>query len=83
MSRDRFLFCALQIRRPELPDSECDIKCCWPIKPYIEVSKTLPVFSTEADFLLMGRENFSFEVLYQPREEKPILSHKMVTKLDV
>ena len=73
----------LQRRRAELPDSECDIKCCWPTKPCIEVSKTLPVFSTEADFLWMGRENFSFEVLYQTREEKPSLSHKMVMKLDV
>ena len=77
------LFRALQRRRPELPDSKCDIKCCWPTKPCIEVSKTLPVFSTEADFLQMGREKCLFEVLYQPREEKPILSHKMVMTLDV
>ena len=41
------------------------------------------MFSMEADYLWMGREFFSFEVLYQPREEKPILSHKMVMKLDV
>ena len=68
--------------KEELPDSECNIKCCWPTKPCIEVSKTLPVFSMEGGFLGMSQEKFSFEVFYQPREEKPILSHKMVMKLD-
>ena len=83
ISCDRSLTCELQRRRPELPDSECDIKCRWSTKPFIEVSKTLPVFSPEADFLRICQEIFSFEVLYQLREEKLILSHKMVMKLDV
>jgi len=72
------LFHVLQGRRPEPPDFERDSKCCWLTKPYTEVGKTLPVFSTEVDFLRIGRAKFSFKALYQPREEKPNLSHRIV-----